>query len=605
MMFDFTCYISRLNDQFHDRTRMQRHPEYLEGIAWEEDYVEGKHFSLDLLKHKGSLQSYYAADGDVKLLLLGSVFHTLAANASETNSKPVSPGSLIAAYRKTGPGFISDYKGMFLLAVLDEETDRYLFYSGKNGLYDLYYSTTPCGLIISTSVSQVLNHPAVTSAVDPVALIQHSVFDYPLGERSLFEGVLPLPPGSYLQYDLSSATIVNYHDYLPALQREITMSMKESAQHTPVLFNRIVDQLAYGYPKLCASLTSGFDSRTNLSRLFNLENDILYYSWGLPGSVEISIPEKIASVTGIRYEPVFLSDEFAASYDYYGKQAVYWSNGRSTIRRANHTYGYSKLSKHAPAVITGLFGSELLRPTNAVGHVFNQAFIDVLYSSEQETLIASLYDSEIAKGHLNGEMLVQNRSGFIGQTTRYFRDLGEKGEHWVQLYYFMLTEGFRKYFGHEIQSCRPYMTVLSPYIDDEFVDFILKTPIPALNRYAFKRNPKSLKLGQSFYLSIISRNLPVLMKIPTGRFYSPAQLASSFYPLTILPGYFQHLKRKRKKNDTFNNRAWNKAFQNANQELMSFSDHRFNSLNETGLQSSDTDLAKQLSLRFWLNLVKK
>ena len=55
MMFDFTCYISPLTDQFHDRTRMLRHPQYLEDIAWEEDFVEGKHFSLDLLKHKGSL----------------------------------------------------------------------------------------------------------------------------------------------------------------------------------------------------------------------------------------------------------------------------------------------------------------------------------------------------------------------------------------------------------------------------------------------------------------------------------------------------------------------------------------------------------------------
>ena len=62
--------------------------------------------------------------------------------------------------------------------------------------------------------------------------------------------------------------------------------------------------------RICSALTSGFDSRANLSRLLNSGKDILYYSWGIPGSIELKIPSEIAKKLDFNYKPVLLNQRF-------------------------------------------------------------------------------------------------------------------------------------------------------------------------------------------------------------------------------------------------------------------------------------------------------
>jgi len=598
-MFDFIVHISK-----------ERHPEqirfdavstgnYLKDILYKEELFKGVNFSLSALVHEDAHGSCHFSDKGTVVFAMGNVYTTNSyALSLKTKPHRVEPSGIFKIYNEEGCTFINNLKGIFIILVLDEGNSRYQLFSSRNGLYDTYYLEGDDYLIASSSLEAILKFPGIIPEIDPVAIIQHSIFDYPLGEKTLFSNVRMLNPSSSLTYNLESTTLLKYFDYLPLLKQNNKITWKETYALTPARFNEAVDLLIEGKEKICASLTSGFDSRTNLSRLYSSGKDILFYSWGIPGSIEIQIPQLIAKKTGIRYDPVFLEKRFEEEYNYFGKQAVMWSGGKGTIRRANHTYGYSRLISHSHTVITGLFGSELLRPANAVGHIFNQAFIDLLYAEDQESLLKELFETEKNKAFLNTEMLERCKEEFIRDTLDYFSRLNNVGEKYLQLYYFSLTEGFRKYFGHEIHGCREYVQILSPYIDDDFVEFILNTPVPSLNKVAFKRNPKSLKLGQSFYLPVLRANFKQLMSIPTGRYYSPAQLGSVLYPLSVLPGYLKHRWRQ-KSNDTFNNKKWNKAFMESNDHLVMYSD-QFLARMDRVQSNSDTDIAKQLSLRFWL-----
>jgi len=599
-MFDFFIHISKKHHPAQIRFDAVSKEIYLKNISYREELFEDVHFRLSALVHEDLGDSYHFSSKEISVFTMGNAY-TTNAYAESLNSKPqpVEPSFIFDMYNEQGSSFINNLKGIFIILVLDEANSRFQLFSSRNGLYDAYYIEGDDYLIASSSLEAIVKFPGITPEIDPVALIQHSIFDYPLGEKTLFSNVSILPPSTCLTYNLKSASQFKYFDYLPLLKRKDPLTWKETYARTPARFNDAVDLLTAGKEKLCASLTSGFDSRTNLSRLYNTGKDILYYSWGMPGSIEIQIPQLIAKKTGIRYEPVLLEKEFEDAYNYFGKQAVMWSGGKGTIRRANHTYGYSRLVNQSHTVITGLFGSELLRPANAVGHIFNQAFIDVLYADDQALKLSELYETEQAKCFLQHKMLEENKTDFIKRTSEYFTGLNEVGEKYLQLYYFSLTEGFRKYFGHEIHGCREYVQILSPYIDDDFVEFILSTPVPDLNKVAFKRNPKSLRLGQAFYLPVLRANFKQLMKIPTGRFYSPSQLGSVFYPLSILPAYIKH-RRRQKVNDTFNNKKWNQAFMENNNHLATYKDHFLTRMDHVKA-NSDIDIAKHLSLRFWLS----
>ena len=605
-MFDFFLHVSKGRHPGSIRFDDVSTKNYLKDINYCEELSEGVHFRLSALVHKDASDSYLYIEKGTSLFVLGNVYTTKSYSVS-LNSKPhrLDLPEIFKMYCDIGTSFINKIKGIFIIVILDESNFKYHIFSSRNALYDTYFLEGHDFFIASTSLEAMVKFPEIGNEIDPVALIQHSIFDYPLGNKTLFRNIEILPPSNYLTYNLESTRLFKYYDYIPSLNCVDQLTWKETISQTTSQFNEAIDLLIDGKEKLCASLTSGFDSRTNFSRLFHSGKNILYYSWGMPGSIEVQIPKLIADNTGIRYIPLFLDKEFEKSYDYFGKQAVMWSGGKGTIRRANHTYGYSRLFKHSHTIITGLFGSELLRPINAVGHIFNQAFIDVIFSDQQKSKLLELFEREEIKGFLGENMLHENKEVFIEKTLIYFSELNKVGEKYLQLYYFSLTEGFRKYFGHEIHGCRAYVNILSPYIDDDFVAFILQTPIPKLNKFAFKRNPRSLKLGQSFYLPIIENNFSKLMKFPTDRFYSPAQLKSFFYPLSILPGYLKH-RKKRKTNDTFNTQRWNNIFIKMNPQITEYFDEYVNSLgNSLSLETNQIDIAKQLSLRFWLIECKK
>ncbi len=613
-MFDFIFYITKNKLPERIRFNQDTTEKYLKEIPYQEDIQFGIHYVFSSLKHKESVFKTEAIYSGRKVIVLGNVF-TTRDYAYKQNSKPkrVTPDDILQMYIEHGDSFIKNLKGVFLILVLDDEKSQYLVFSCRSGLYDAYYYIGSEFVLISTSIESILKFPGIPTDIDPVSLIQFSVFDYPLGERTLFKNIKPFPPSSVLTYNLLEYNLSQYFDYSQLLNQSFTLSWKETFSQAPDLFNESIDLLCEGHEKICAAITSGFDSRTNLSRLINSNKDILYYSWGMKGSVEITIPELISSKTGINYTSILLNEDFEKKYDYFAKQSIYWSSGKATIRRANHNYSYSILSKHSSQVVTGLYGSELIRPVNALGHIYNKEFIDVLYSENQIQTIKDVYKAEKNKLFIKDEFLTQFEDSFLSETVVFFNSLKFLGPVYKQLYFFALNEGFRKYFGHELNASRIYVKVDSPYIDDDFVEFILKTPIPALNLHAFKRNIKTLKLGQSFYLPIIESNFKKLMKIKTGRYYTPQNLNSKLFPLSVLPGMIRKKIHQLKSNDTFNDKKWNNQLYNSNRELCQFENEYFNTFDnvkdnipanyENNQQTNwNMYLAKHFSLRFWLCL---
>ena len=135
------------------------------------------------------------------------------------------------------------------------------------------------------------------------------------------------------------------------------------------LFYRTVNTLAGDATKVCISFTSGFDSRAILSVLEKDPVDILAYSFGIPGSLNVTIPERICKQQGIRYQPILLDHEYEEVFDEYALRALWLSDCLSTVERANYPYAFEKLADYSQVVITGLFGSELMRTFQNIGGI--------------------------------------------------------------------------------------------------------------------------------------------------------------------------------------------------------------------------------------------
>ncbi|MCK4662438.1 MAG: hypothetical protein KAT68_06215 [Bacteroidales bacterium] len=597
-MFDISGIISLIGSKKFEYNKSFEF--FLNKSIYIRNNYTGKNFSLTSYRFNNEPNTLYT-NKDFYVFIIGEIYLRKSSEILNYKTGKIDAKNVFELYKEHGSSFINYIKGIFIVVIFDEKNSNYRFFNSKSGLLDFYYQHKDNSLLFSTSLYSLLKLSLTNCQIDNVSLIQHSIFDYSLGKRTLYKNINILQPGCHINYNKNKLSTIKYFDYKDIIDNNEIISWKQTYDLIPEIFNETLNNLIENDNIICASLTSGFDSRANLSYLINSNKNILFYSWGIPNSVEIKIPKEIAIKTGIKYLPIYLNNKFEEQYDFFGKQAVILSGGKGTIRRANHNYSYSFLSNISKKIVTGLFGSELLRPTNSVGHIFNKDFIDVFYSKTVEKELEKKFIKEKGKNLLNTDFLTENKYDFLDETLKYFLELKNIGEKYKQIYYFAINEGFRKYFGHEIHGNRLYCHITSPYIDDEFVEFLFKTPIPELNNYAFKRNPKSLKLGQSLYLPIFKNNYPKLMTIKTGRYFTPQNLQSKLFPLSIIPGYTRYkINSLLNVNKTFKSSYWGQMVFNKNKEIINNKNEFFNSLIDA-YHNTYHDLAKHFSLRFWFN----
>lgn len=611
-MFDFIAIIGK-QDIKSVFAKNYTSINYLKSIEYSEDEIIGKYFITKYKYHtKDRLSGYFYKD-EIHIFKIGNVF--INNRYREKNSAfngALEEIDLISLYTNYGTDLAKYIKGIFLLLIFDEKQNQYFAFQSICGLYDLYSYKSENFIILSTCLDLLINSNPVPKKIDNISLLQHIIFDYPLSEKTLFQEVNLLPSQTYLCYDLNTVKTNKYFNYLPLLRNSHKLSWDETLREIPAIFNNTIDTITSTSDKICSAITSGFDSRANLSRLVKIEKDVLYYSWGMPGSLEIRVPLEIVNKMKLNHLPIYLDEDFESKYGYYAKQAIFWSGGKATIRRANHNYGHEILSQYSREVLTGLIGSELIRPANAVGHIFTKDFIDILYSTNKEAEIERIINKQIHRSFIKESFFNSNRDDLINETLAYFKKFEDYGEKHIQLYLFSLNEGFRKYFGHEIHGCRMHVNINTPYIDDDFVEFILNTPIPDLNIYAFKRNPDSLRKGQLVYLPIIQSNCKDLLYMRTGRFYKPKDLLSPIYPLSVMPGIIRKYLHQSRSNDTFNTEKWNSIMFKSEQKVMNLDNSIFNNLNmlveskpehlvENQQFNWNMHIAKHFSIRLWLD----
>lgn len=600
-MFDCFGFIAK-----DSKTKAIYHPnlnnsKYLVNIDHESHNIEGDNFNISFLTHDRQMDNY--SNNDTHIYMLGNIY----SNKEYYNDSGIKPSRLYREdiynmYLKHGEHAVDFIKGIFILLIFDEKIHKYYLVNSKYGLLDLYYIEFDNKLYFSTSIEAIIENVNLNFSLNKNAILERLIFNYTLGDETIFQKIKSIPTASFLKYDLRNYEIKKYYNVKKLLNIKNKIGWDELNNNSTAKFNESVDLLVKGRRKVCSAITGGFDSRTILSRLIKKKTNVLYYSWGMRNSQEIKIPIKISKKIDMKYMPIYLDDDFIRKHDYFSNQVLFWSDGRAPISRANHTYGYSILSKHNRFVITGLFGSELLRPANAFGTIYNSNFIDILYAKDKKQKIEEILKKEKSNGYLHSNFIENIKEGFIDKVFGYFENLTEDlDEEYKQLYYLFLNEGFRKYFGHEIHGCRMYADITSPYIDDDFVEFILKTKIPELNKQAFKRDKDSLYKGQSFYLPIIQNNYPKLMKIRTNRFYDPNALISKFYPFSILPGYlFGKIRKIIIKNDTFNSQKWNKQNYLDDVDILKNSDDIFQDI--TGKEDYN-NYDKIFSLKKWIYTV--
>lgn len=439
---------------------------------------------------------------------------------------------------------VNNIYGHYYYIFFDRKKQEFITGNSLFSILPLYYCSFEGKILLSDSALALGYHTGMKS-VSKRFVLETLLFNYPLFNRSLIEGISLLPSNSGMIIAGGGMRIVK-HTSIQELFCNDALLMEVSAGMLADVFLETVKKYLPG-EQYYAALTGGFDSRALTAAGLYYGKLFTTYCFGTTGSDDLRIAEFTAEKTGLSFSPVILDEDYLKEKSLEaGGDFITRSSGVATFTRAHYMFAASKLSLKASCIVTGNFGSEILRAAHVPGVVISPALYEVFNSGGPEEAMAVIRKTGALKylnlHEFNEEInsLEQDLETLPCFDQRY-KYLTRNG----QFYVFVFEEVFRKYFGTEIASLSGFIRNRTPFLDIDFLKVILSSRFAGVYSGFFEHNPFRRFKGQVLYASIIRKAFPALGKLPVDRGYRPDDLISFYGRANIIRAYMGRLLTKK------------------------------------------------------------
>lgn len=206
-----------------------------------------------LLSFNGEIYNFKELKKEIEFAVNGSEEVPLGYNYQTQSDSEV----IIAAYLKWGVDFVQHLRGMFAIALLDNDT-LYLFRDrlGKKPLFYLHNSS-----FIFASEIKALTPFLAKKELDDDALLSYLSFLAPTPPYTFYKGIKKLGAGEYLKLKNNQVEIKRYYDILQTPPNIITNADEAISKLEETLKESISMRLTSDVP-MASLLSGGVDSAT-------------------------------------------------------------------------------------------------------------------------------------------------------------------------------------------------------------------------------------------------------------------------------------------------------------------------------------------------------
>jgi hypothetical protein len=286
------------------------------------------------------------------------------------------------------------------------------------------------------------------------------------------------------------------------------------------------------------------------------------FCFGSESSCDIQVAEAATRSAGIPFMDIILDDDYIKQESLNnGKEFILNSSGTGTFERAHYLFAAKQLKERGKWMVTGNFGSEILKSPHSRGELLSQNIFQLFKSPDPESAFEIIERST--------EFRVLNKESFKDDWNELKSDLqklpcySSEYKHLSknrQFYVFLFEEVFRKYFGAEMINQFNYIRNRTPFIDIDFIRVLLKTGLAGAYTQFDAENPVKRYKGQVLYAAIMRKAFPLLGRIKTDKGYRPDDLLTFSGKIRIAQNYFRKVL-SRNINDPDPNqvlKSWNK-----------------------------------------------
>lgn len=235
-----------------------------------------------------------------ELLEKGHVFRT----ESDTET-------ILHLYEESGLDFLQYLRGMFALALWDEEEQTLILARDRLGKKPLYYAHSAAALTFASELGALLCDEQVGRDIDPQAIDEYLTYLFVPHPRTIYREVKKLPAASYALYREGQLQIERYWDvnYEPEAENR---SLGEVVEQLEPLLRQAVQLRMIADVPLGAFLSGGLDSSLIVALMQQFSaRPVKTFSIGFEQSSfnELAAARQVAQALGTEHE------EYTVTYE--------------------------------------------------------------------------------------------------------------------------------------------------------------------------------------------------------------------------------------------------------------------------------------------------
>lgn len=263
---------------------------------------------------------------------------------------------IVHAYEEYGEECFAHFRGMFAIAIWDQNNSRLLLARDRLGEKPLYYAHVNGTLVFGSELKSLLLVPGVGRGLQDDAIHSYVVFGYVPTPMSIFSDIHKLPPGCSLRYEGDRIATRRYWSltYLPKwresdqeLEERLLDLLEESVRI------RLVSDVPFG-----AFLSGGLDSSVVVALMArNMDRPVKTFSIGFKEAAynELEDARRVAQHFGTEHHELIVEPQAVALVE----KLVWHFDEPFADSSAIPTYLVSEMaSQHVKMVLSGDGGDE-------------------------------------------------------------------------------------------------------------------------------------------------------------------------------------------------------------------------------------------------------
>ncbi|MCF8070635.1 MAG: asparagine synthase (glutamine-hydrolyzing) [Desulfobacterales bacterium] len=237
---------------------------------------------LSIIDLDTGMQPIQCPSDKTAIMCNGQVYNYIELRFEVPDAPFITKGDIEVAlhlYRSKGLNFLNYLNGMYAGAIYDPQKNKLLLFRDRFGIKPLYYLCDKDNFYFASEIKPLFTGSGIEKQLNEKHLGTFFTYRYVPGKETLFKGVMKLPPGSFLEYDLNTGNFRTERYWEYKLDKENpTISENEAVEQFNDLFTDAVKIRLRSDVEVGSLISSGIDSSAVASLTATIKPDVRLFT---------------------------------------------------------------------------------------------------------------------------------------------------------------------------------------------------------------------------------------------------------------------------------------------------------------------------------------